>query len=75
MRPGDDRPDSQYAPGPCAGWVIGVAPADFWREQHPVPVWPITIQRSDRDYSPVLMIEAPDDVIVHLIGDDGERLP
>lgn len=54
----------QYAPCP-AGWVIGVAPAPHVDgEEHHIPEWPIRFERGDREYSPRLVIEAPDDVQV-----------
>lgn len=55
----------QYAPGYCAGWLIGISSdehPDY--EDCPIPEWPMRFERSDADYSPRLIIEAPDDVIV-----------
>ena len=57
----------QYAEGPCAGWSIAVAPADFGREERAIPVWPMRFERSDRPYSPRLLVDAPDDVQVRLL--------
>lgn len=55
----------QYAPGTAEGWVIGVAPAPHVDgEEHHIPEWPIRFERGDREYSPRLVIEAPDDVQV-----------
>ena len=58
----------QYAPGPVAGWTIGVGPVDGPDHdgQHIAP-WPIRIEQSARPYSPQLVIEAPDDVSVTLL--------
>ncbi len=54
----------QYADGPCAGWSIGVSPADMGIQEEHIPAWPIRLERSEREYSPRLVIEAPDDVVV-----------
>lgn len=57
----------QYAPGQCAGWLIGIAPYDVRGddgEDVPIPTWPMRFERSKQDYSPRLVIEAPDDVTV-----------
>lgn len=58
----------QYAAGPSGGWHIAVAPIDPGAEdeQH-IPDWTMTIMRSDREYSPMLMVMAPDDVSVRLV--------
>lgn len=58
----------QYAEGPCGGWSIAVAPADYGADEFHIPEWPMRFERSDREYSPRLIIEAPDDVKVTLIG-------
>ena len=58
----------QYAPDGAGGWLIGVAPWDNpSHEDEPIPNWKISITRSDRDYSPLLIIVAPDDVRVELL--------
>lgn len=57
----------QYAEGPCGGWSIAVAPADHGHDEFHIPEWPMRIKRSDREYSPRLVIEAPDDVTVRLL--------
>lgn len=57
----------QYAEGPCGGWSIAVAPADHGHDEFHIPEWPMRIERSDREYSPRLVIEAPDDVTVRLL--------
>lgn len=56
----------QYAPGKCAGWLIGVAPDDPEDDgsEVPIPDWSMRFERSDAAYSPRLVIEAPDDVTV-----------
>jgi hypothetical protein len=54
----------QYAPDRSPGcWLVGVQSDDG----RPVPPWPIHIEASDRDYSPRLVVEAPDDAKVTLI--------
>lgn len=58
----------QYAPNNCHGWLIGVSPNnDFSLKEAHIPEWPIRIERSEREYSPMLVIEAPDDVQVELL--------
>lgn len=55
----------QYAPGTSEGWLIGIAPAPHVDgEEHNIPTWPIRFERGGREYSPRLVIEAPDDVQV-----------
>lgn len=52
----------QYAPDAIGSgsWVVGVAADDGdLGECAPFPAWPISIIPSDRDYSPLLVIEAP----------------
>lgn len=39
----------------------------------PIPEWPIRIERSEAGYSPRLVIEAPDDVTVKLLGHDADE--
>lgn len=56
----------QYAPGPAAGWIIGVAPADWGVDEHHIPDWPMRFARTDREYSPMLLVDAPDDIVVRL---------
>lgn len=58
----------QYAPGHADGWLIGVSNRDPSHDDVPIPAWPIRIERSERGYSPMLLIEAPDDVKVILLG-------
>lgn len=55
----------QYGVGPSGGWLIGVAPDDTEDDETPIPNWPMRFERSARDYSPRLVIEAPADVTVH----------
>lgn len=66
----------QYAPGECAGWLIGVA-NDDWpadpptgeRYDQPIPPWPIRYAQTAEDrYTPRLVIEAPADATVTLLG-------
>lgn len=51
----------QYAPGQCGGWLIGVAPdgTDADGDDNEIPDWPMWFTRSDRAYSPKLVIETP----------------
>jgi hypothetical protein len=56
-----------YAPSHCNGWLIGIAPHNPGHVEKHLPEWPIIITRSDREYSPLLMIDAPDDVQVELL--------
>jgi hypothetical protein len=65
----------QYAPGPVAGWIIGVGPDDGETDDKPIPTWRVCTVRSGRDYSPLLLIEAPDDVKVSLIDHKGRAQP
>lgn len=65
-----------YATGPAAGWLIGISPAD-WPDHHErhIPAWPMRFEQSRREYSPQLVIEAPDDVVVTLVDVKGRKLP
>jgi hypothetical protein len=65
----------QYAPGPVAGWIIGVGPDDGETDDKPIPGWGTTFTHQSIAYSPVLLIEAPDDVKVSLIDHKGRRQP
>lgn len=58
----------QYCPGHADGWLIGVARHDpECTDETQVPAWPIYFERADREYTPRLVIEAPDDVTVEVI--------
>lgn len=57
----------QYAEGPCGGWSIAIAPADHGADEFHIPQWPMRMERSDREYSPRLVIDAPADVRVTLL--------
>lgn len=53
-----------YAPKiiPCSCWVVGLAPLD---ENIPLPHWDIRYELGlHRRYTPVLIVSAPDDVVV-----------
>lgn len=63
----------QYAPGHADGWLIGVSNFDPEADDVPIPEWPIRIERSEAGYSPRLVIEAPDDVTVKLLGHDADE--
>jgi hypothetical protein len=62
-----------YALGPACGWLIGVAPAGG--DDSPIPDWSIKMDRSERPYSPLLIVEAPHDVAVELLDYKGRRVP
>lgn len=55
----------QHAPFEHAdGWLVGVAPHDPTGEDLPIPPWPMRFEQpSERisSYTPVLVIDAPDD--------------
>lgn len=56
----------QYCPGPCTGWLIGVARLNDDDDRH-MPEWPMRFERSadkNHTYSPALFIDAPDDATV-----------
>lgn len=59
---------AQYAPKliPGACWVIGVTLDD---EDVPLPPWPMRWETAERAYSPMLVIEAPDDVDVAIVAE------
>ena len=46
-------------------WAIGVSKVD---EDDAMPKWPMRLIQGDRPYSPMLEIDAPDDVHVALLG-------
>lgn len=49
----------QFCPGIATGWLIGVARADD-NDDTPLPSWPITIVPGSREYTPRLIVDAPD---------------
>lgn len=56
----------QYAPDetdkPC--WVVGISPDEAPdRVEKAIPLWPMRFERSDREYSAALVIEAPDGTV------------
>ena len=58
----------RYGCGPAAGWLIGIAPAEGSdMDAQNVPGWRMGLQPWERNYSPALVIEAPDDVTVQLV--------
>lgn len=64
----------QYCPGRAEGWLIGVSPHDPEQtDDRHIPEWPIRVERSDRSYSAMLVIEAPDDVTVTLLPEDDDE--
>lgn len=56
-----------FAAGPNGGWMIGVAPHDPKHEDEAIPDWPIRIDPGKYGYSPIMTVEAPDDVKVTLL--------
>ena len=48
-------------------WQIGVAAHDPDNTDAPLPPWPMRIERSERPYSPSLVIEVPDGVQVRCL--------
>lgn len=52
-----------YCPGPCTGWMIGLARLDDDDDRH-LPDWPMRFERGERAYTPTLVIDAPDDATV-----------
>lgn len=58
----------QYAPEHCGGWLVGVSTYDPFHDDVPLPEWPLTLTQGDSPYSPKLVIEAPDEATVELLG-------
>ena len=54
----------QYGHGACDGWMVGIARPDVEDDDTPIPAWPMHFEQSERPYSPTLVIEAPDGVVV-----------
>ena len=64
----------QYVPHEMAsGWGITVAPYADEPDDEPMPDWPMRFVRGERGYSPVLQIDAPDDVQVTLLPEGDEE--
>ena len=65
----------QHCPSRMSGgWMIGVTSAlDPGGSDRPVPAWPIRFEQSEREYSPALIIEAPDDVEVRCLTREADR--
>ena len=57
----------QYAPEKADGWLIGISPHDPEHEDRPMPSWAARFEKADAPYSPCLVVEVPDDVIVELL--------
>ena len=58
----------QYAPEPCGGWLIGVAPYDPDHEDLPMPPWPMTLRPcADTPYSPELIMEVPETFLLRCL--------
>jgi hypothetical protein len=64
---GDLVVSGQYSAPPHhgGGWTLSVAPYD-----EDVPAWPMRLEPAARPYSPRLVIDAPDDVVVTLMDRD-----
>lgn len=62
----------QYCPNSATGWMIGVARANEDDDTH-LPDWPMRFERGRREYSPRLVIEAPDDVAMRCLQNMGDR--
>lgn len=62
----------QYCPGDATGWQVAVAPGHDDPDNNPVPPWPMVITAGESPYSARLIIEAPDDVVVKLLGHDDD---
>ena len=60
---------AEYAPRAvgAAVWMIGVAPLDEGKD---LPNWEMRYLTAANGYSPKLVIDAPDDVVVEYDGDD-----
>jgi hypothetical protein len=56
----------QFCPNPAMGWMIGVARADE-DDDTALPKWPMRFERGEREYSPRLVIEAPDGVKIRCL--------
>lgn len=52
-----------YCPAPATGWVIGVGRVQD-DDNEGMPAWPMRIEEGDRPYSPRLVIDVPDDVVI-----------
>ena len=50
----------QYAPVPCSGWVVGVAPV----EEDALPSWPMRLVPGDNGYTYALFIDAPENATI-----------
>ena len=59
----------QYCPGAATGWLIGVTRADE-DDDKPLPDWPMYFERGEREYSPALIIDAPEGCIMQHINND-----
>jgi len=57
---------AQYCPKPIKGatWVIGVTMPE---EDDDIPDWPMRFETHERKYSPVLIVEAPDDTTAMVV--------
>lgn len=62
---GRDRPEG--AP-PC--WVVGVQQLE---EDAPLPDWPMRFETASNGYSPALVIDAPEGVVVRLFSPERAR--
>jgi hypothetical protein len=61
----------QYCPGAATGWMIGVARVHE-DDRKPLPEWPIRLKRGEREYSPALEVDVPDDATLRCLQAEGE---
>lgn len=57
----------QYGRRDIASWEISVAAYDKAHADNHLPPWPIYFDHSESDYSPLLVVEAPDDAVLHCL--------
>jgi NADPH-dependent ferric siderophore reductase len=61
-----------YCPDGATGWMIGVARHDE-DDDTAMPAWPMRIEHSEREYSPRLVMEVPDEATVTLLRPEPEE--
>jgi len=57
----------QYCPGTLTSWAIGIALVEGDDDCQALPTWPLRWKGREGGYSPILEIDAPDDVAAELI--------
>lgn len=66
----------QYCPGAAGSWLVGVGTPDEGGDDVELPDWPISIEQSERAYSPMLMVNVPVGSTMRCLQDeDGEDEP